>query len=163
MDVKDFTRLPIKDGRNKDSTFQPLVSLSRTEQLLRSFGKNPAPEQEERVNPRHLVRSTEKRAQKFWNCGIKYFVPKLLPSKEWYTPREFHRERLSGRNGTEAEKNMEAWLMSLTYWHWKWWNTSKYKCHDKCISLLNIITRNVIRFPHWMGSVLHFHEIILSP
>ena len=38
----------------------------------------PAPEQEERVNPRHLMRSTEKRVREFWRCWIKYFAPNLL-------------------------------------------------------------------------------------
>ena len=48
----------------------------------------PAPEQEERVNPRHLMRSTEKRVQEFWRCWIKYFAPNLLPRNKWYRPRE---------------------------------------------------------------------------
>ena len=88
MNDKDFPNLAIKDGRNKDSTFQPMVSLSGTEQILRNFEKTPAPEQEERANPRHLTRSTEKLEQEFWNCRIKYFVPNSLPSYEGYTTRE---------------------------------------------------------------------------
>ena len=48
----------------------------------------PAPEQEERVNPRHLMRSTEKRVQEFWKCWMKYFAPNLLPRNKWYRPRE---------------------------------------------------------------------------
>ena len=39
----------------------------------------PAPEQEERVNPLHLMRSIEKRVQELWMCWIKYFLPNLLP------------------------------------------------------------------------------------
>ena len=88
MNDKDFPNLAIKDGRNKDSTFQPMVSLSGTEQTLCNFEKTPAPEQEERANPRHLTRSTEKLEQEFWNCRIKYFVPNSLPSYEGYTTRE---------------------------------------------------------------------------
>ncbi|XP_068684263.1 uncharacterized protein [Montipora foliosa] len=48
----------------------------------------PAPEQEERVNTRHLKRSTQKRVQEFWRCWIKYFASNLLPRNKWYTPRE---------------------------------------------------------------------------
>ena len=48
----------------------------------------PAPEQEERVNPWHLVRCTKKRVQEFWKCWIKYFAPNLLPRNKWYRPRE---------------------------------------------------------------------------
>ena len=43
----------------------------------------PAPEQVERVNPRHLMRSTEKRVQEFWKCWIKYFAPNFLPRNKW--------------------------------------------------------------------------------
>ena len=48
----------------------------------------PVPEQEQRVNPRHLMRSTEKRIQEFWNCWTKYFAPNLLPRNKWYRRRE---------------------------------------------------------------------------
>ncbi|KAL9987720.1 hypothetical protein ACROYT_G002070 [Oculina patagonica] len=44
MNGKGPPRLAITDGRYKDSTFQPTVSLSGREQLLRSFGKTPEPE-----------------------------------------------------------------------------------------------------------------------
>ena len=43
----------------------------------------PGPEQVERVNPRHLMRSTEKRVQEFWKCWIKYFAPNFLPRNKW--------------------------------------------------------------------------------
>ena len=49
----------------------------------------PAPEQEERVNPLHLMRSIEKRVQELWKCCIKYFVPNLLPRNKWNTLREY--------------------------------------------------------------------------
>ena len=48
----------------------------------------PAPEQDQTVNPRHLMRSTEKRVQDFWNCWMKYFAPNLLPRNKWYRQRE---------------------------------------------------------------------------
>ena len=33
----------------------------------------PVPEEQSKVNPRDLVRSTEKRVQEFWHCWLKYF------------------------------------------------------------------------------------------
>ena len=43
------------------------------------------------MNPRDLVRSTEKRVQEFW-CWLKYFAPGLLPRNKWYRKRENLRE-----------------------------------------------------------------------
>ena len=48
----------------------------------------PMPEVESKVNPRHLMRSTEKRVQEFWNCWMKYFAPNLLPRNKWFRKRE---------------------------------------------------------------------------
>ena len=48
----------------------------------------PLPEPEQRVNPRHLMRSTKTRVQEFWNCWMKYFVPNLLPRNKWFKKRE---------------------------------------------------------------------------
>ena len=36
----------------------------------------------------HLMRSTEKRVQEFWNCWVKYFAPNLLPRNKWFRKRE---------------------------------------------------------------------------
>ena len=88
MNDKDFPNLAIKDDRNNDITFQSMVSVSGTEHILRCFKKPPAPEPEERVNSRHLIRSTEKRVQEFWDCRIIYFAPNSLPSYEGYMTRE---------------------------------------------------------------------------
>ena len=52
----------------------------------------PVPEEQSRVNPRDLVRSTEKRVQEFWRCWLKYFAPDLLPRNKWYRKRENLRE-----------------------------------------------------------------------
>ncbi|KXJ27877.1 hypothetical protein AC249_AIPGENE2878 [Exaiptasia diaphana] len=38
---------------------------------------------EEKVNPRNLMRSTQKRIEDFWNCWMKYFAPNLLPRNKW--------------------------------------------------------------------------------
>ena len=35
----------------------------------------PMPEVESKVNPRHLMRSTEKRVQEFWNCWMNILLP----------------------------------------------------------------------------------------
>lgn len=48
----------------------------------------PQPEPEDRVNPRHLLRSTQSRIKEFWNCWMKYFAPNLLPRNKWFRPRE---------------------------------------------------------------------------
>ena len=48
----------------------------------------PMPEVESKVNPRHLMRSTEKRVQEFWKCWMKYFAPNLLPRNKWFRKRE---------------------------------------------------------------------------
>ena len=52
----------------------------------------PVPEEQSKVNPRDLVRSTEKRVQEFWYCWLKYFAPDLLPRNKWYRRRENLRE-----------------------------------------------------------------------
>ena len=52
----------------------------------------PVPEEQSKVNPRNLVRSTEKRVQEFWHCWLKYFAPDLLPRNKWYRRRENLRE-----------------------------------------------------------------------
>ena len=44
------------------------------------------------MNPRDLVRSTEKRVQEFWHCWLKYFTPDLLPRNKWYRKKENLRE-----------------------------------------------------------------------
>ena len=41
-----------------------------------------------KVNPRHLMSSTERRVQGFWNCWVKYFTPNLLPRNKWFRKRE---------------------------------------------------------------------------
>ena len=43
---------------------------------------------EDRVNTRHLLRSTENRVREFWNCWLKYFAPNLLPRNKWFRKRE---------------------------------------------------------------------------
>ncbi len=44
----------------------------------------PAPEPEERVNPRNLHKSTQQRVTEFWRAWQKYFAPTLLPRNKWY-------------------------------------------------------------------------------
>ena len=48
----------------------------------------PVPEPEQRVDPKNLMRSTEKRVHEFWNCWMKYFAPNLLPRNKWFKKRE---------------------------------------------------------------------------
>ena len=48
----------------------------------------PQPEPEERINPRHLLRSTENRVNEFWRCWMRYFAPNLLPRNKWFRTRE---------------------------------------------------------------------------
>jgi len=52
----------------------------------------PEPEEQSKVNPRDLVRSTEKRVKEFWHCWLKYFTPDLLPRNKWYRKKENLRE-----------------------------------------------------------------------
>ena len=46
------------------------------------------PEPEERINPRHLLRSTQDRINVFWKCWMRYFAPNLLPRNKWFRTRE---------------------------------------------------------------------------
>ena len=48
----------------------------------------PKPEPEERINPRHLLRSTQDRINEFWKCWMRYFAPNLLPRNKWFRTRE---------------------------------------------------------------------------
>ena len=48
----------------------------------------PQPEPEERINPRHLLRSTQDRVNEFWKYWMRYFAPNLLPRNKWYRTRE---------------------------------------------------------------------------
>ena len=48
----------------------------------------PQPEQEARVNPRHLQRSVQNKVAEFWTCWFKYFAPSLLPRSKWFSKRE---------------------------------------------------------------------------
>ena len=48
----------------------------------------PQSELEERINPRHLLRSTQGRVNEFWKCWMKYFAPNLLPRNKWFRTRE---------------------------------------------------------------------------
>ena len=56
--------------------------------LLGQHSTPPQPEYEERVNPRNMIRSTERRVNEFWRCWMKYFAPNLLPSNKWFRTRE---------------------------------------------------------------------------
>ena len=56
--------------------------------LLSYHNSPPQPESEQRVNPRDLMRSIQKKVQEFWECWIKYFAPNLLPRNKWYKTRE---------------------------------------------------------------------------
>ena len=75
---------------------------------------NPAPQpmSEERINPRDLLRSTEKRVDEFWNCWIKYFAPNLLPRNKWFHRRE---DIKVGDLVLELDKNhrRRQWKMAL--------------------------------------------------
>ena len=48
----------------------------------------PQPEPEERINPRHRLRSTQDRVNEFWECWMRYFAPNLLPRNKWFRTRE---------------------------------------------------------------------------
>ena len=83
--------------------------VTRNDFLIGHHFPPPAPEQEERVNLRHLMRSTEKRVQEFWKCWIKYFTPNSLPRNKWYRPRENLQEvRFGVKDGTNSKKNISG-------------------------------------------------------
>lgn len=48
----------------------------------------PQPKSEERVNPRHLLRSTQDGVNEFWKCWMRFFAPNLLPRNKWFRARE---------------------------------------------------------------------------
>ena len=56
--------------------------------LLGQHNMPPQPDYEERVNPRDMIRSTEKRINDFWCCWMKYFAPNLPPRNKWFRIRE---------------------------------------------------------------------------
>ena len=56
--------------------------------LIGQYLPPPQPEREERINPRHLLRSTQGRVNEFWKCWIRYFAPDLLPRNKWFQTRE---------------------------------------------------------------------------
>lgn len=56
--------------------------------LLGPHNASPQPPSEDKVNPRDLTRSTQKRIAEFWASWMKYFAPTLLPRNKWYRTRE---------------------------------------------------------------------------
>ena len=56
--------------------------------LMRQHNPPPQPEPEERINPRHLLRSTQNRVGEFWTYWMKYFAPNLLPRNKWFRVKE---------------------------------------------------------------------------
>ena len=60
--------------------------------LLGQHSTPPQPEYQERVNPRNMIRSTERRVNEFWRCWMKYFAPNLLPGNKWFRTRENAKE-----------------------------------------------------------------------
>jgi len=56
--------------------------------LIGRHSPPPQPLAEDRVNPRDLLRATQKRIEEFWCCWMKYFSPNLLPRNKWYRNRE---------------------------------------------------------------------------
>ena len=48
----------------------------------------PVPEEENKVNPRNLLRICQKKIHEFWKAWIKYFAPNLLPRNKWFHTRE---------------------------------------------------------------------------
>ena len=76
----------------------------------------PAPKQDQTVNPRHLMRSTEKRVQEFWNCWMKYFAPNFLPRNKWYRQREnLHEGDLVLETEPTPRSTRKLGLVLLTY------------------------------------------------
>ena len=74
--IREYFKLNFKD-------IVPDISLFSTHSL-----RAGVPEEKSKVNPRDLVRSTEKRVQEFWHCWLKYFAPDLLPRNKWYGKRK---------------------------------------------------------------------------
>ena len=62
--------------------------ISPNDILIGRHSRPPQPEQEARVNPRHLLRSVQNRVAEFWTCWLKYFAPSLLPRNKWFRKRE---------------------------------------------------------------------------
>ena len=52
----------------------------------------PISEVESKVNPKHLLGSTEKRVQEFWDCWMKYFASNLLPRNKWFREKIYEKE-----------------------------------------------------------------------
>ena len=59
----------------------------------------PQAKPEEKVNPRHLTKSVQRRVQQFWESCLKYFAPSLLiRSKVAQTARKSRSRRLGVGN-----------------------------------------------------------------
>ena len=93
----------------------------------------PQPEQEDRVNPRDLLRSVQNRIGDFWTCWMKYFAPTLLPRNKWFKKRENLR---AGDLVLELNPNRKRsqWTMALV--------VSTYPGKDGLTRKVRIKTKN---------------------
>lgn len=93
----------------------------------------PQPEQEIRVNPRHLLKSVQNRAGKFWTCWMKNFAPALLQQNKWFHKRENVK---IGDLVLELNPNHKRsqWEMA--------WITDTYPVKDGLVRKVCIRTRN---------------------
>ena len=101
--------------------------------LIGQHNPPPQPEQETRVNPRHLLRSVQNRAGEFWTCWMKYFAPTLLPRNKWFQKRENVK---IGDLVLELNPNRKRsqWEMALI--------TNTYPGKDGLVRKVRIRTRN---------------------
>ena len=97
--------------------------------LLGQHSTPPQPEYEERVNPRNMIRSTERRVNEFWRCWMKYFAPNLLPRNKWFRTRENAKE---GDLVSELDPNHKRcqWKLAII--------VSTYPGNDGCVRKVRV-------------------------
>ncbi|CAB3998888.1 Hypothetical predicted protein [Paramuricea clavata] len=86
------TKTQKKQPKDKKVHVYPTVNAKRTAKKEnpenQSQEKTTESKAEEKVNPRDMIRSTEKRVNDFWCCWMKYFASNILPRNKWFRTRK---------------------------------------------------------------------------
>ena len=121
--VNQRPRYPSSNGSWEGQPVTP------NELLIGNHFPPPVAEEQSKVNPRDLVRSTEKRVQEFWYCWLNYFAPDLLPQQ--MVPKEVEPERERSCFGDGTYPQTRTWQLAVLYRNISWRRRTREERKDK--------------------------------